>query len=644
MRIFSRAFALKMLLAAAVLSGFGSGQAVPAADTPTAKLPDAQQIIRYLNQALDWYHHLTVEQQMANEPSDMVFLNDDAQISRQILQLAFDFARAQAQLLSSEQGPQAPEVQTSEPGEYQALVGAAAKADADVQQTRAELAAERQKLAKAGARARKKLRSAIAELQSETDMVQSRSQMLHRMVQFVSGAGANGRGDLLAQIDQLQRSVPELETEAAKPAGGATPAARDQTAAQPPRPTGILSLVEDLFALRRKVNILNQVMRSTDALAESSQALRQPIVENLRAIVKRGDELAKQADTSNPAQLAEVKRQLDSLNASFQQVSAGFLPLAKKTVLFEQHKANLERWRSTIRSQNAADLRSLILRLVGFGVIIGAVVVVSNLWRKATFRYVRDAHRRYQFLLVRRIVMWCAIGITVAFALATEIGSLATFAGLITAGIAVSLQNVILAVVGYFFLIGKYGVRVGDRVQIAGVTGDVVDIGLVRLHLMEVGGAGSGRQLTGRTVVFSNAVVFQPNVSFFRQIPGTNFVWHQVSLTLAPESDYASVRKRMLEAVESVYAGYRESIKKQNEQMARLMNVELPAPRPYSDLRMTQSGIQVIVTYPIDRESAADIDDQVMRELLNMIREMPELKLAGSGTPDIQPVREQKAA
>ena len=49
-----------------------------------------------------------------------------------------------------------------------------------------------------------------------------------------------------------------------------------------------------------------------------------------------------------------------------------------------------------------------------------------------------DIRRRYQFLLLRRIVMWCAIGITIAFALATEIGSLATFAGLITAGIAVA--------------------------------------------------------------------------------------------------------------------------------------------------------------------------------------------------------------
>src|SRR2546430_12234718 len=45
------------------------------------------------------------------------------------------------------------------------------------------------------------------------------------------------------------------------------------------------------------------------------------------------------------------------------------------------------------------------------------------------------------------------------------------------------------------------------------------------------------RQPTGRVVVFSNAIVFQPGASFYRQIPGTNFLWHKLTLTLAPEAD-----------------------------------------------------------------------------------------------------------
>src|SRR5256885_10067247 len=149
-----------------------------------------------------------------------------------------------------------------------------------------------------------------------------------------------------------------------------------------------------------------------------------------------------------------------------------------------------------------------------------------SLWRRATLRYVRDPRRRRVSLLVRRIVVTAAVTIAIVFSLVSEIGSLATFAGFITAGLAVALQNVILSVAAYFFLIGRYGVRVGERVQIGNVIGDVLEIGLVRLHVMETGADGLP---TGRVVVFSNSVVFSgPNL--FKPLPGTNFAWHQIKV------------------------------------------------------------------------------------------------------------------
>src|SRR5206468_7717291 len=135
-------------------------------------------------------------------------------------------------------------------------------------------------------------------------------------------------------------------------------------------------------------------------------------------------------------------------------------------------------------------------------------------------------------------------------AFASQLGSAVTFAGLLTAGVAVALQNVIVSVVGYFFLIGKYGLRVGDRVQISGVTGEVVEIGLVRIHLMELGGP-SDSQPSGRVVAFSNSIVFQATAGVFKQIPGTNFIWHELKLTLASETDYHSAKDPIVKAVES---------------------------------------------------------------------------------------------
>ena len=145
----------------------------------------------------------------------------------------------------------------------------------------------------------------------------------------------------------------------------------------------------------------------------------------------------------------------------------------------------------------------------GVCVILG----LSELWRRATMRYVQDLRRRRQFLLLRRIVVGCAVALFVVLSFVTEFGSLATFAGFSAAGIAVAMQSVLLSVVAYFFLVGRWGVRVGDRVTVSGVTGEVADIGLFRLYLMELGGSGLALQPTGRIVVFPNAVFFQPSAT-----------------------------------------------------------------------------------------------------------------------------------
>ena len=208
--------------------------------------------------------------------------------------------------------------------------------------------------------------------------------------------------------------------------------------------------------------------------------------------------------------------------------------LSKQRILLQLYQRSLTNWRGAVQSRRTTELKGLLVRLALLALVIGMVVAAAELWRRAVYRYVHNSRRRYQALLLRKLVMWFLIAVIIAFAFASKLGSVVTFAGLITAGIVLALQNVILSIVGYFLLIGKFGIRVGDRVQIGGVTGEVIDIGLVRLHLVELSG---GEYIpTGRVVAFSNTVVFQPTSGLFKQIPGTNFLWHEITLRLSPES------------------------------------------------------------------------------------------------------------
>ena len=358
-------------------------------------------------------------------------------------------------------------------------------------------------------------------------------------------------------------------------------------------------------------------------------------------MVQEGDRLTQAEQSTDSAVLADRTRRIDEITARFKKVSAALLPLGKQSILLDAFSGHLAEWDKLIDRETSAELRSLLLRLALVALAIALILAASDFWRRATFRYVQDPRRRQQFLLLRRIVVTGAVVFFIAFTLASEVGSLATFAGFITAGLAIALQNVILSVVAYFFLIGKYGVRVGDRVQVAGVTGDVIDLGLVRLHLMEISADG---QPTGRVVVFSNAILFQPSANFFKQLPGSNFTWHRVTLTLSPDSDYRLAESRLMKSVETVFEKYRESIDAQHQRLSEDLSVQLGGLRPQSHLRLTDAGLEMVIRFPVPLDKASTIDDEVTRALLDAIEREPRLKLVGSATPTIRAASETAGA
>jgi hypothetical protein len=131
-------------------------------------------------------------------------------------------------------------------------------------------------------------------------------------------------------------------------------------------------------------------------------------------------------------------------------------------------------------------------------------------------------------------------------------------------------------------------------------------------------------------VEFPNAVIFQPTAGFFKQIPGTNFRWHEVTLTLATDSDYGLLEKRILKAVDVVFATYRENMEQQYRSMEQSLNLKVEMPHPQSRLRFTQSELEMTVRYPVTRDHLAEIDDQITRALLDVMKSEPEVRSVGS--------------
>lgn len=629
MRVTLRKVAFATLTLALTASGQGTAPSSPIAHQDTGK------IIQFLSSTISWYRQRAAEDKLVNEPTDLTFAQENARVADQVVQQAFEYGRNEAQLQSKRQ-PEKPE-QGGTTAEYQGLAQALQKVEQQIQDTQAEIQSNHEKLTGGTAAARLNAQAQIHELQGELGLLNARHDALQAMAEFVSSNGSGNRIGLRSQVEELSHSVPAALS---SPAGTSQPNATAGTTTSParivttkPQPSGIWGLSTDLIHLSGKRRTLKDVLAATEGLKRTADGLKSPLVDDLQNLIHQGDQLFAAADTATPQTLAQQTQQLDALTAQFKQVTTTLLPLSKAGVLLKIYETTLTNWRDSIRDEEREDLRQLMLRVSVLALMIALVFGIGEIWKRASFRYVHDTRRRYQALLLRRIVIWTAVVIIVIVTFATQLGSVFTFAGLITAGIAVAMQNVITSIVGYFFLIGKYGLRVGDRVSIAGVTGEVVDIGLVRIHLMELGGPGES-QPSGRVVAFSNSIVFQPTAGIFKQIPGTNFIWHELKLTLASETDYHAAKDRITKAVDSALGTYRENIDTQRRMVERnLSTVSAGELQPKVRLHYIASGIEATVRYPVEIGKATEIDDHLMRDLLAAVEQEPRLKLISAEMP-----------
>ena len=403
-----------------------------------------------------------------------------------------------------------------------------------------------------------------------------------------------------------------------------------------PEPAGILGLVTELFTLSSKLDALEQNAALARGLAARATGVRKSILAEIAALNARSDALAQTAGAADIASLKDRKQAFEDLLDEHKLLSAAALPLSKQIVLLGIYSNNVGRWHDAISQRWSTELRRLLIRLIVLTASLLVIFAGSLVWRWLTNRYVKDIRRRGQVMAARRLVLGILIVITVMLNFSDELGSAATVVGFAAAGIAVALQNVILSIAGYFFLIGRFGIKAGDRVQIGGVTGDVIDIGLVKLSLMELGSTGTHREPTGRVAVFSNAIVFQPSGNFFKQAPGTSFVWNEVRLTLAPDVDYRLAEKRLLDAVDEVFARYRDRVMRDYRRLERDLNIMLETPKPQSRLYLSQSGLEVIIRYPAETYTAPQITDEISRRVLDAINREPSLRLAPQGNANIQ--------
>jgi hypothetical protein len=335
--------------------------------------------------------------------------------------------------------------------------------------------------------------------------LQAVSQAVNNLIQFVQTArtAQANTATLDLTIDDLAQSVPELSS-LATPLSKLPAQDADSRTSNSWRETGLLGLASQVSALNRKLRVVDEKIRLTDNFLLSAKNMRTPMSGFITQVLQRA--VISNLQNSDFSLLREQKSQLDALTLELKAFSPAILAVDKQKALLEGYASHLLPWRSAVAKQYRQAWKKLVVRLLIVALIVGLLFGMGEISRRLALGRIQDPNRRRVMSMVHRLLTWFAIAVVALFSVASDLKSLATYLGLLSAGLLLALQNVILPSLGSLVLLGKRGIRVGDRVQVSGITGDVIDMGLLQFQLREFD-VEEGR-FTGYVATFSNSLVF----------------------------------------------------------------------------------------------------------------------------------------
>ena len=205
--------------------------------------------------------------------------------------------------------------------------------------------------------------------------------------------------------------------------------------------------------------------------------------------------------------------------------------------------------------------------------------------------------------------------------------SLFTVLGLVAAGLTIVLKDVIVNLAGWVFLVTRRPFSVGDRVQIGGVTGDVVDVGLFGFAMLEVGGWVEADQSTGRIVNVPNAFVFtQTLTSYTRGIP---FIWNEIPVEITLDSDW----QRAKAVLESIVRKHVESSQEEveNAMLAAsndyMIHYSVLTPAVYT--KVEDRVVRLTLRYLCHPRRRRDTEENIWEAVLTAFEAEPQVRLDG---------------
>lgn len=178
--------------------------------------------------------------------------------------------------------------------------------------------------------------------------------------------------------------------------------------------------------------------------------------------------------------------------------------------------------------------------------IIATITIVIVLWflQRLILRSIMKLHSdiavRYTWRKSAAYTFYIIGIVAVLFVWSNNFGDFATYLGLLSAGLAIAFQDPIVNMAGWYFILFQKPFRVGDRIEVEGQIGDVVDINLFQFTIVEVGNWVSEEQSTGRIIHIPNAKIFKSPLANYNE--GLDYIWNEMKVLVTFESNWRKAK------------------------------------------------------------------------------------------------------
>lgn len=280
-----------------------------------------------------------------------------------------------------------------------------------------------------------------------------------------------------------------------------------------------------------------------------------------------------------------------------------------------QLTAVYQQWSAVVAARREGVLHLLLGSLAAILGILLAALLATRVIRHAFHQ--ADRRRLHQLRLICTITVEVAallLILLIAFGPPTQ---LSTILGLMTAGLTVVMKDFIVAFFGWFTLMGKNGISVGDWVEIEGVSGEVIEIGLLKTMLLELGNwTGSGHP-TGRRVAFSNSFAMERH--YFNFSTSGQWLWDELVVALPAGGDPYEMAQQIREVVDRETEGLAAEAAEDWKRVTSQYGAREFSARPAVQLQPGQTGLEVMVRYITRAPERNAMKSKLLRAIVDLL-------------------------